>query len=161
MVAALLLALQLHSATFSPGLKMPSWTAHGDTRCPGANRSPELHWSLAPAATRSYALILFDPDAHGGWYHWVAYDIPRSVRQLRAGAPLPQRELGLTSFEQRGYGGPCPPPGPPHHYTFTLYALDVATLRAQTPLSGPQVLERIRGHVLASAQLVGLYSVRH
>lgn len=157
MVAAFLLGLQLLSASFTPGSPLPTWTAHGDTRCPGGNRSPELHWSAGPAGTRSYALVLYDPDARGGWYHWVAYDIPANVHELAAGATLPDAQLGMTSFGARVYGGPCPPPSPAHHYIFTLYALDVASLGATAPLDGPSLLARIRGHVLASAQLVGRY----
>lgn len=155
MVGALL-ALTLVSPSFAPGAPLPLWTAHGSPNCPGGNRSPELRWSGAPRATRSYALVLYDPDARGGWYHWVAYDIPVSVHRIAAGVPLRSNELGVNSFGERAYGGPCPPPGRTHHYVFTLYALDVAALHSGGPLDGSALLARIRGHVLASARVVGL-----
>lgn len=157
MVAAVLVALQLLSSSFAPGRPLPAWSAHGSPNCPGANRSPELHWTAPPHGTRSLALIVYDPDARGGWYHWVAYDLPPTVRHLSVAAAIPDADLGVTSFGERPYGGPCPPPGRTHHYRFTLYALDVASLGTDTPLDGPAVLARIRGHVLASATLVGLY----
>lgn len=136
---------------------MPAWTAHGSRGCPGANRSPELHWSAPPPGTRSFALVVYDPDARDGWYHWVAYDLAPAMRHLDVAALIPRSNLGVTSFGSQGYGGPCPPPGRVHHYHFTLYALDVASLHADAPLDGPEVLARIRGHVLASTTLVGLY----
>lgn len=151
------LALVLLSASFASGSPLPTWSAHGGARCPGANRSPALHWTAPPAGTRSYALIVFDPDARGGWYHWVAYDIPATVHDLAVAAVLPQSQLGVTSFGERGYGGPCPPPGLNHHYVFTLYALAVPSLDASAPLDGPTLLQRIRGHVVTSATLVGRY----
>lgn len=152
-----LLALVLASASFAPSAPLPAWSAHGASRCPGANRSPELHWSAPPPGTRSYALVLFDPDARGGWYHWIAYDIPATLRELTVGASLPQSQLGITSFGERRYGGPCPPPGLNHHYVFALYALDVSSLDASAPLDGPTLLQRIRGHVVTSATLIGRY----
>lgn len=157
MVAPFFLALVLSSLSFSPGSPLPTWTAHGARSCPGADRSPELHWNSPPRGTRSFALTLYDPDAVGGWFHWVAYDIPADVRHLGAGVALPTGYLGITSFSERRYGGPCPPPGEPHHYVFTLYALDVTSLHATGPLDGPALLHRIRGHVLGKAQLVGRY----
>jgi Raf kinase inhibitor-like YbhB/YbcL family protein len=167
MVAAVLLAMTLLSGSFHEGSMLPKWTAHGDARCPGEDRSPELHWSDVPTATRSFALIVFDPDARGGWYHWVAYDLPARTRRLPSGVTLPATELGETSFNAQRYGGPCPPLGPAHHYIFTLYALDVPSLPAEidipslgirSPLTGPVLLLRMRGHVLAKATLVGRYS---
>lgn len=157
MTMLLAAAFQLVSLSFAAGAPMPQWTAHGAVRCPGSNRSPELRWRNAPAGARSFALVVYDPDARNGWYHWVAYDLPSSLRGLPAGAALPPRELGITSFGERRYGGPCPPPGPVHHYIFTLYALDVRTIDAGAPLDAPALLVRMRGHILASARLVGLY----
>jgi Raf kinase inhibitor-like YbhB/YbcL family protein len=154
-MVAVFFALQLLSATFLPGAPLPTWTAHGGPACPGADRSPELHWNGAPAGTRSFALIVYDRDAR--WWHWVAYGIPGGTQHLAAGAVLPASEQGLTSFRERRYGGSCPPPGKVHHYVFTLYALDVASIGARAPLGGPALLARIRGHVLARAQLVGRY----
>ncbi len=162
MVVALL-ALQLFSLSFNEGASMPGWTAHGAARCPGGDRSPELHWGAVPAGTRSLALTLFDPDARAGagFFHWIVYDLPPSTRHLPAGVMLPTRELGMNSFGEQTYGGPCPPLGPAHHYVFTLYALDVATVHAASPLDGASLLDRMRGHVLASARIVGRYGVKY
>lgn len=151
-----LAAFVLASATFHNGARMPAATAYA--KCGGANVSPELHWSGAPAKTRSFALIVHDPDAPapGGWYHWIAYNIPAPVRELRANAVLNGAQLGMTSFGQNAYGGPCPPPGKPHHYDFTLYALDVPKIAA-AHLTGPQLQSAIAHHTLARATLTGLY----
>ena len=142
----------LGSASFKSGATIPL----DYVKCGGKNTSPELHWSGAPSATKSFALTVFDPDARkgAGWWHWVVYGIPPATHALVAGAKPPGTEGG-TSFGAPGYGGPCPPPGdPPHHYQFTLYALD------NTPagtLDGPALLDAIKGHVLAQARLVGMF----
>lgn len=125
-------------------------------RCGGVNRSPELNWNAPPARTASFAIVMHDADAMlpGGFYHWVAYDIPPQTRRLNAGTRVPGR-LGLTSAQQATYHGPCPPPGKVHHYRITLYALDIAHIAAPQPLTGPQLEARVAGHVLASTLLVG------
>jgi Raf kinase inhibitor-like YbhB/YbcL family protein len=155
--SALVAALTLWSLSFAGGAAMPGWTAHGEARCPGADRSPELRWSHVPAGTRSLAIILYDSDA--SWYHWVAYDLPPTLRALSPGAALPSDRLGTNSFGERRYGGPCPPPGPAHHYIFTLYALNTPSIAGARPLDGPSALARIRGHIIASARLVGRYGL--
>jgi Raf kinase inhibitor-like YbhB/YbcL family protein len=158
MVAAALLALSLASASFAAGSTLPQWASYGAPGCRGADRSPELHWSDVPRGTRSLALTVYDPDARNGWYHWVAYDLSPRRRSLPAGVRLPPSELGVTSFGERRYGGPCPPQGPPHHYIFTLYALDVRTLALRAPFDGAQLERAVRGHVIARATLVGRYA---
>ncbi len=100
----------------------------------GRDLSPPLSWSGAPQGTRSFVLILDDPDAPPGlWVHWVLFDIPADVHELPAGLPrTPILEngsrqgncWGVTSFSRMGYHGPLPPPGQPHRYRFTLSALD-------------------------------------
>lgn len=125
-------------------------------RCGGINRSPELDWNAPPARTASFAIVMHDADAPlpGGFYHWVAYDIPPQTRRLNAAARVPGH-VGLTSAQKAEYHGPCPPPGKVHHYRITIYALDVPRIDGPQPLSGPDVEARIRGHVLASTVLVG------
>lgn len=152
-----LAAFVLASSTFHAGAAMPKSTVYA--KCGGQNVSPELHWSGAPAKTRSFALIAHDPDAPapGGWYHWVAYNIPASTHALSAGAVLPSpSQLGKTSFGETAYGGPCPPPGKPHHYNFTLYALDVGSV-AGSHLTGPELKAAILTHTLARTTVTGLY----
>jgi len=157
----------LGSPAFASGGTIPhqySYSGHG---CDGRNTSPELVWSAAPEGTVSFALTVFDPDARGGvgWWHWVAFDIPAQVTRLQTNAGSGSGDLmpegavqGRNDFQTIGYGGPCPPPGSPHHYHFTLYALD-ERLAGLSPLtSGPTLVKAMRGHVLAKAELMGLFA---
>ena len=129
--------------------------------CDGADDSPELHWPSPPAGTRSFAILMSDPDAPIDFTHWLAYNIQPGVRRLAEGASphgtMPKGSAeGPNSFGRLGYGGPCPPPGKPHHYVFRLYALDV--LLALLPGASREQLESaIGGHVLAEGQLIGVY----
>ncbi len=147
-------AFALASATFRPNTTLPVSTVY--KQCGGANISPEMHWSGAPPGTRSFALIAYDPDATGGWYHWVVYNIPAATNHLSSGVRLPLNELGATSFKQLGYGGPCPPPGKVHHYIFTLYALNVSGI-APTGMTGAKAEAAIGKHTLAHVSITGLY----
>jgi len=123
--------------------------------CDGANVSPPLRWTAPPAGTRSFALIMDDPDAPGGTFtHWTAWNIPPQARGLERGA-RPPRE-GTTSFGRIGYGGPCPPPGPPHRYVFQLHALR-APLGLPRGAERPALEQALRGKALRRATLVGRY----
>lgn len=113
--------------------------------------------------TQTFALVLHDPDAPaaGGWDHWVAYNIPASVRELPEGQPrtnsLPNGGLqGRNSWGSVGYGGPCPPTGPAHRYQFRLYAVD-ASLSLLAGATKAELLQALSGHVLAEAFLQGTY----
>lgn len=98
--------------------------------CDGVDRLPRLSWVAPPAGTRSYALRVNDPDAPGGvFHHWLAWNIPASARGLGPELPAGVRQAD-NDFSEHGYRGPCPPPGPPHHYYFELIPLDA-------PLSAP------------------------
>jgi phosphatidylethanolamine-binding protein (PEBP) family uncharacterized protein len=145
LVLSLLLAFQLLSSTFEPDATVPVTMVAKD--CGGQNISPQLHWSGAPKGTKSFALIVHDPDAPhpGGFYHWVVQAIPASASSIDA---------GTTRFS--GYYGPCPPPGKVHHYHFTLYALD-KTIDSDAPLDAQALQEKIKGHILAQTTLTGLY----
>lgn len=131
--------------------------------CEGEDVSPPLVWNEPPPATRSLVLIADDPDAPmGTWVHWVLYNLPAELRDLPEGIPAQERLSngalhGLTDFERVGYGGPCPPPGKPHRYFFRLYALD-RQLGLKARATKAQVLDACRGHILAEAQLMGLYA---
>lgn len=152
----LLLALVLTTTTFAAGSAVPKSMIA--IPCGGENRSPELQWKNAPAGTRSFALILHDPDAPhaGGFYHWVLYDLPPSMHSIARNAQFAANQTGSNDTSTLGYFGPCPPPGKLHHYVFALYALDIANLNAPKPLSAPELLERMRGHILAEAALTGM-----
>ena len=147
--------LQIQSSDFSPGGAIPVRAMAPD--CGGANRSPALSWTGAPKGTKSFALIVHDADAPiaGGFYHWVIYNLPGDSHALPAAAKLSTDQLGETSAGKTGYYGPCPPPGPVHHYTFTLYALDLARISSETPLSAAQLERSLAGHILARAVLRG------
>jgi Raf kinase inhibitor-like YbhB/YbcL family protein len=126
--------------------------------CEGANVSPELRWNDAPANTRSYALIVDDPDAPVGTFtHWVQFDIPAERSSLAEGASA-IGVAGKNDFGRAGYGGPCPPRGQgPHRYTFTLYALDITSLKLKAGAGRREMETALRGHILAQAAYLGRY----
>jgi Raf kinase inhibitor-like YbhB/YbcL family protein len=154
MIPALLAAaaMALASSDFPGGGAIPRALLSAD--CGGQNRMPALEWTNAPSASKSFALIERDPDAPiaGGFYHWVVYDVSPSARSLSRSSRA-QGVAGRSSTGKAAYYGPCPPPGPAHHYVFTLYALDVAHVGGNAPLTGPQLEARLSGHVLAHATL--------
>ncbi len=124
--------------------------------CDGANVSPPLSWSGAPSHTRAFVLIVDDPDAPmGTWLHWLIYDIPATTHELAEGAS-DVGVVGLNSWQQPGYGGPCPPPGKPHRYFFRLYALD-SPLNLPPGASRQEVERAMQGHVLAQGEWMGTY----
>ncbi len=129
--------------------------------CKGEDISPPLEWKNPPAGTRSFVLIMDDPDAPmGTWDHWVLYNIPANVTALPEGVPadaaLPDGSRnGKNSWHKLGYGGPCPPSGT-HRYFFRLYALDT-TLKLPSGAGKKEVLRAMKGHVLATAELMGTF----
>jgi Raf kinase inhibitor-like YbhB/YbcL family protein len=174
LVAVLLLALAqpalaagkftLRSADLKPGGKLPEQSVFNGMGCSGGNESPQLSWSDAPAGTRSYVITAYDPDAPtgSGWWHWVVYDVPASARELPhgagSGAGLPQGAVqGRTDFGAPGYGGACPPPGKPHRYVFTVYALKVDRLEVPADASPAFVGFMTHASALGSAKLTVTY----
>ena len=157
--------LALQSRDLAPGAEMALAQVYDASGCHGGNTSPALSWGHPPAGTRSFAVLMFDQDAPGGgWWHWAVFDIPAGVTALLSGAGTPARHLlpagaiqVLNDWGTRGYGGPCPPPGAPHHYRLLLYALRVAKLGLDAKASAPQVASKVRHDALAAAELVGLY----
>lgn len=150
------MAFTLTTSAFTEGGTIPA-----KFTCEGANVSPELSWSDAPASTRSYVLIVDDPDAPVGTFtHWVLFDIPADRASLAEGTGT-VGVTGKNDFGRAGYGGPCPPRGHgPHRYYFTLYALDSATLKLKSGAGRREVETALRGHILAQAQYLGLYERR-
>jgi Raf kinase inhibitor-like YbhB/YbcL family protein len=123
------------------------------------NPSPALAWADAPANTKSFALLMHDPDAPlaGGFTHWVLFDIPADTKQLAEGFQAGSVGVsGNSGFRRQGYGGPCPPSGA-HHYHFMLAALDVPTLGLQPGATKADVEKAMQGHVIGNAELVGVY----
>ncbi len=128
--------------------------------CIGENISPDLQWSGAPDGTKSYALIMHDPDApvDGGWYHWVVVNIPAGKTRLEKGEKIPAEMLGQTTFDEPGYGGACPPIGHGRHrYIFTIYALDVEKIDTDADLAPAQLEKIIAPHTLAKASITAYY----
>jgi Raf kinase inhibitor-like YbhB/YbcL family protein len=149
---------RLFSSAFAEG----GWIPELHT-CQGADISPSLEWTAAPAETGSFALMVEDPDAPNGvWRHWVVYDIGPKIRALSQGVrPGGIAVSGTNDFGKPGYGGPCPPKGHgPHRYFFRLSALDVPTLGLAAGSNAGVVLEAMRGHVLAEAQYMGRFERR-
>jgi len=130
--------------------------------CDGADLSPPLAWQNAPSGSATFALIVDDPDAPAGiWVHWLLYELPGSAKEIAAGIArseiLPSgAKQGINDFGRVGYGGPCPPPGTAHRYSFKLYALDThVTLKARATKN--QLLDAIQGHTIGAAEIVGHY----
>ena len=123
--------------------------------CDGANRLPRLEWSAPPSGTRELAIEMIDPDApRGPFTHWLAYGIPPSVSNL---ATLPDGvPEGVNDFGRGGYGGPCPPRGPAHHYHFVVLALDTQ-LGLASGATRSDLESRISGHVIGKGELVATY----
>ena len=159
-------AMTLTSADLRDGGTVPPVHVYDAAGCTGGNLSPALAWSGAPAATRSYAVTVHDPDAPaaGGFWHWVVYDIPASVAALPRGAGSagtsrlpPGTRQARSDFGDAAYDGPCPPAGPPHRYDLTVSALDVGSLNLPPGASPAQVSFQLRTHTLASARLTVRY----
>lgn len=150
-------ALTLSSGAFAAGGDIPR-----EHSCEGADRSPPLAWSGAPAGTRSYALLVQDVDAFD-FVHWVLFDVPGTATSLAAGLPTDAAlsdgsRQGYNDFGVIGWGGPCPPSGEgPHTYVLTLYALD--TTLGLNDASIHDVRAAMRGHVLAQGELRGRYTI--
>jgi Raf kinase inhibitor-like YbhB/YbcL family protein len=128
----------------------------------GADTSPALKWSQAPAGTKSFALICRDVSAPGGTFiHWVMYNIPATAHGVPEGLPRKKNLTdgsiqGTNDFDVIGYRGPNPPSGRTHDYHFVLYALDTM-LPVETGVSATRLLELTKDHVLATARLMGTY----
>jgi len=150
-------SFRLSSTAFEEGQTIPKEYT-GD----GRNDSPPLRWSDPPAGTQSFTLLCDDPDApRGTFVHWVAFNLPASLRELAAGVSRTEAladgtRQGTNGFGKLGYGGPSPPPGKPHRYFFKLFALDTL-LDLRPGASQEQVQKAMQGHQLAEAHLMGTY----
>jgi Raf kinase inhibitor-like YbhB/YbcL family protein len=164
----------LESTTFKDGQLMPKKVANSqanvpnNANCVGENVSPELHWSNVPAGTKSFALLVTDPDARGGAgvMQTVLYGIPASITELAEGELSKPSDKFVGGKNIAGIGtyfGPCTPPGAPHHYTFILSATDFEPKELPPGLTHDEVVDKIAPggkapiHAKAAAGLVGLF----
>ena len=149
--------MHLTSTAFQEGGSIPILYT-----CQGEDISPPLQWTNAPAKTKSFVLIVDDPDAPGGtWTHWLVYNLPPDLTQLSENITKAQTlpngaRQGLNGFRRPGYGGPCPPAGKAHRYFFKLYALDVF-LNVEPGAARKDVERSIGGHILGVGNLMGTY----
>lgn len=164
LLLSLLVALSgtAQAATFK--LKVNAADAHGHVRrhfvykasgCHGGNVSPSLAWHGAPKGTRGFAVTVYDPDAKGGWWHWIVLDIPRITQHIKQGGPLPPGAFALeNSFGHARWDGPCPPAdNPPHHYVFTVYALDTAALGLSADTTPAEAKIAMAKHILGKVSV--------
>jgi Raf kinase inhibitor-like YbhB/YbcL family protein len=157
-------AMSLTSAEIRPGGKIADEQVANLFGCTSPNVSPSLAWAGAPKGTKSFAISMYDPDAPtgSGFWHWWVVNIPADVTSLPKGAGggtgLPAGAMqGRNDFSTTSYGGPCPPPGKPHHYHITVYALDVDKIDVDQNASPAVIGFNAHAHTLAKAELVGLY----
>jgi Raf kinase inhibitor-like YbhB/YbcL family protein len=180
-------ALTLTSADVVQGGRIAEEQVFKGGDCAGQNVSPELAWSGAPQGTKSIAIGMLDPDAGSGFWHWAksivlslfnpdalkragfrhwwVVNVPGDTTSLPkdagSGKGLPAGSMQLRNdFGTIGYGGPCPPRGKPHHYQFTVYALDVDKLDVDRNTAAAAVDFNVRRHTLEEATLSGVYERR-
>lgn len=161
-------AFTLKSADVPAGSTITQPFAFNGFGCTGQNVSPSLSWINPPAGTKSYALMVHDPDAQtggAGFWHWVVIDIPANVTSLTRGVgatdgtKLPEAAKHVaTDFGTPGWGGPCPPVGDkPHRYIFTLYALKVDKLPVPAQPTASLAGFMVNANAIAKAEFTATY----
>ena len=157
--------MTLSSSAIAEGTSIENAQVFNGFGCTGENISPTLSWDGVPEVAKSLALTVYDPDAPtgSGWWHWVVFNLPIETRALPAGASkseaMPEGAVeSMTDFGAPGYGGPCPPVGDaPHHYIFTLHALDVEKLDLGENTPAAQVGYFLNAHSVGKASFTGMY----
>jgi len=150
--------IAIGSQVFTPAGRIPD-----QYTCVGADASPPLAWSGAPAGAKGLVLIVDDPDAPSGSFtHWIVYNLPPTITGLSAGVPRAEAlsqggRQGLNDFGRVGYNGPCPPPGRAHHYHYRIFALD-QLLHFDAEPNAEMVRTAMRTHVLAEGETTGIFS---
>jgi Raf kinase inhibitor-like YbhB/YbcL family protein len=158
-------AFTLSSQSFKDGERLPTKMAgnnKSNPNCVGENVSPALSWTNPPEGTKSFALLMFDPEGRppGGVSHFVAYGIPASVTGFAEGElskPSEKFVGGTSLMKLPTYFGPCTPPGAPHHYIFTLMATDLEPAALKPGLTRDEVMKELDGHVKVAAGLIGTF----
>jgi Raf kinase inhibitor-like YbhB/YbcL family protein len=160
-------AFELKSPDLAEGNSIANQFVFKGFGCEGGNLSPALSWSGPPEGTKSYALLMHDPDAPtggAGFWHWFVYDIPATTTSLpqgvgKDGKGLPEGSVQVaTDFGEPGYCGPCPPKGDtPHHYHFTVYALKTEKLVVPAKATASLAGFLVTANALGKATLTGVY----
>ena len=157
-----------HLEAQSAGLSVssPSFPSGGEIpkkfTCSGVDISPQLTWTEPPAGTKTFALLVDDPDAPAGsWNHWAMWNLPASARSVPEGVGKSPRlpdgsQQGLNDFRKIGYNGPCPPANKVHRYHFQLFALDTK-LGLSADAGKPELKAAMKGHILAQAEWMGTF----
>src|SRR6202051_2801931 len=159
-------AFTLSSPSFKDGERLAVKNAgnnKANPNCVGDNTSPALNWANPPEGTKSYALLMFDPEGRppGGVSHWVAYGIPASVTGFAEGEvskPSDKYVGGIGTAKLTNYTGPCTPAGPLHHYTFTLIATDLEPSALAPGLIREELIKALDGHSKVATGLIGTFS---
>jgi Raf kinase inhibitor-like YbhB/YbcL family protein len=159
-------AFTLTSPDFKDGTPLPVKYAgnnKANPNCVGENISPAFAWANPPEGTKSYALMMFDPEGRppGGVSHWVAYGIPASVTGFAEGEvskPSDKYVGGIGTAKLSNYIGPCTPAGPLHHYTFTLIATDLEPSALAAGLTREELIKALDGHAKQATGLIGTFS---
>ena len=147
-----IMTFKMMTTAFEQGSEIPQ-----KYTCEGQNISPPLSWENPPAGTKSFALIVDDPDAPSGTFtHWLLWDIPGDKTYLEEGTK--EGISGKNDFGRIGYGGPCPPRGHgPHRYFFKLYALDVQSLNIKKGSTRLSLEKAMKGHIIEKTEYMGTY----
>lgn len=132
--------------------------------CTGKNISPQLHWQNAPKGTKSFAITAYDPDAPtgSGWWHWLVFNIDKSVDTIKTGASTKAMPAGavesITSYGSNGFGGACPPAGDKaHRYIFTAYALDIEKIDQPADARPELIGFFLNSHAIAKASIMAYF----
>jgi len=160
-------AFTLSSPTIAPDSFLGEEQVYNGFGCSGKNQSPALEWAASPEGTKSFAITVYDPDAPtgSGWWHWVVYNIPANVTEIKAGAGDPAGKLlppgavqGRTDYGTHAFGGACPPQGDtPHRYIFTIYALKIEKIDVPSDASPALIGFMINSNALAKASFTAKY----
>lgn len=170
------IGLLFAGSAFAEGFTLMSQTFRGQLPdnhvfngfgCSGKNVSPDLRWSKAPKDTKSFALMMYDPDAPtgSGFWHWIVYNIPARIVSLPVDAgnakngKLPKGAVTVRNdYGFKGFGGACPPPADrPHRYILSLYALDAEMLELPDGVSAAVAGFNINARAIAQTSIIGIY----